>query len=175
MSLQAVSPDGSFFVTGGKKGAMHMYQIPDQGQDSASATAAMPLVHFHASLAYAEKKPTSRLLLAVCSICEEHCRHCLLQYCYETPANVANRDLSPPRLHMDIEICRYVIDSALDSNWGGRQLTLLAVTFYQPSYIAHHCYDLPVGTCLVACPVSDAQSAHTTSAILHMQVSNVYM
>ncbi|KAL3149455.1 hypothetical protein ABBQ32_002243 [Trebouxia sp. C0010 RCD-2024] len=29
----AVSPDGSHFVTGGKKGALHIYQIPDQCQD----------------------------------------------------------------------------------------------------------------------------------------------
>lgn len=29
LRAQAVSPDGKRFVTGGKKGAVHMYQVPD--------------------------------------------------------------------------------------------------------------------------------------------------
>lgn len=30
LQVQAVSPDGRYFVTGGKKGALHMYQIPEE-------------------------------------------------------------------------------------------------------------------------------------------------
>ena len=37
LSVQAVSPDGQYFVTGGKKGALHKYQIPDQCRGSMPA------------------------------------------------------------------------------------------------------------------------------------------
>lgn len=37
LSVQGVSPDGQYFVTGGKKGALHKYQIPDQCRSSMPA------------------------------------------------------------------------------------------------------------------------------------------